>query len=210
MEISAKTVKELRDKTGAGMMDCKKALKETNGDIEASVDFLRTKGILKAGKKTGRATREGQVISYIHPGGKIGVLIEVNCETDFAARTETFQGFVRSLAMQVAATSPMCVSRDDMPQETIDREMAIYRQQALESGKPEKILDKIAEGKLKKFYSENCLLEQSYIRDPDKTVEELIKEAISEIGENIIVARFSRFQLGEGARGGSEEKGEES
>jgi len=197
LEISAKLVKELRDRTGAGMMDCKKALEETRGDMEAAVDFLRKKGILKAAKKTGRATREGVVASYIHPGGKIGVLIEVNCETDFAARTDRFQDLVKNLAMQIAAANPLCVRREDVSPEVLERERQIYKSQALESGKPEKMLDKITEGKLNKFYAENCLLEQNYIRDPDKKVEDIVKEAIAEIGENILVSRFARFQLGE-------------
>ena len=205
MEISAKLVKELRDKTGAGMMDCKKALEETGSNIEAAVDFLRKKGILKAAKKTGRATREGMIGSYIHPGGKIGVLVEVNCETDFAARTDKFQELVKNLAMQIAAANPVCVRREDVPPEILDRERLIYRSQALESGKPEKMLDKIVDGKLNKFFADNCLLEQGYIRDSEKTVENVIKEAIASIGENIQVTRFARFQLGETSKGEPEE-----
>ena len=206
MEISAKLVKELRDQTGAGMMDCKKAPKETDCDIEAAVDFLRTKGILKASKKSGRTTQEGIIGSYIHPGEKIGVLIEINCETDFAARTDGFQDLVRNIAMQVAATNPACVRREEIPSETLDREKQIYRTQALESGKPEKIIDKIIDGKVEKYFKENCLMEQDYIRDPEKTVEELVKETIGTIGENIIVARFVRFQLGESASESSPEE----
>lgn len=197
MEVSAKLVKELRDRTGAGMMDCKKALQETKGDIEAAVDYLRAKGILKAAKKTGRATKEGIIGAYIHPGDKLGVLIEVNCETDFAARTEKFMELVRNLAMQVAAANPICVRREEVPPEVLEREKQIYRAQALESGKPEKVIEKMIEGKLEKFYKENCLMEQSYIRDPEKTIEDVIKEAIATIGENIRVARFVRYQLGE-------------
>lgn len=197
MEVSAKLVKELRDRTGAGMMDCKKALQETKGDIEAAVDYLRAKGILKAAKKTGRATKEGIIGAYIHPGDKLGVLIEVNCETDFAARTEKFMELVRNLAMQVAAASPICVRREEVPPDVLEREKQIYRAQALESGKPEKVIEKMIEGKLEKFYKENCLMEQSYIRDPEKTIEDVIKEAIATIGENIRVARFVRYQLGE-------------
>lgn len=204
MEISAKTVKELRDKTGAGMMDCKKALQEVDGDIEAAVDYLREKGILKAAKKAGRATREGQVASYIHPGSKIGVLIEVNCETDFAARTETFNELVKNLSMQVAASNPIAVAREDITDEVIEREKKVYRAQALESGKPEKVVEKMVEGKMRKFFEENCLLEQSYIRDPDKKVEDIIKEAIADMGENIGVSRFVRYQLGENVAAESE------
>jgi len=204
VEISAKTVKELRDKTGAGMMDCKKALQEVDGDIEAAVDYLREKGILKAAKKAGRATREGQVASYIHPGSKIGVLIEVNCETDFAARTETFNELVKNLSMQVAASNPIAVAREDITDEVIEREKKVYRAQALESGKPEKVVEKMVEGKMRKFFEENCLLEQSYIRDPDKKVEDIIKEAIADMGENIGVSRFVRYQLGENVAAESE------
>lgn len=197
MEVSAKLVKELRDRTGAGMMDCKKALQESNGDIEVAVDYLRAKGILKAAKKTGRATKEGIIGAYIHPGDKLGVLIEVNCETDFAARTDKFMELVRNLAMQVAAANPICVNREEVPLDVLEREKQIYRVQALESGKPEKVIEKMIEGKLEKFYKENCLMEQSYIRDPEKSVEDVIKEAIATIGENIKVARFVRYQLGE-------------
>lgn len=197
LEVSAKLVKELRDRTGAGMMDCKKALQESNGDIEVAVDYLRAKGILKAAKKTGRATKEGIIGAYIHPGDKLGVLIEVNCETDFAARTDKFMELVRNLAMQVAAANPICVNREEVPLDVLEREKQIYRVQALESGKPEKVIEKMIEGKLEKFYKENCLMEQSYIRDPEKSVEDVIKEAIATIGENIKVARFVRYQLGE-------------
>jgi len=197
LEISAKLVKELRDKTGAGMMDCKSALKETKGDVETALDLLRQKGILRAAKKAGRATREGRVSAYIHPGSKIGVLIEVNCETDFAARTETFTELVKNLAMQVAATSPFCVRREEMPEDEMEREKNVYRAQAEESGKPENIIEKMVEGKMRKFYEENVLMEQRYIRDPDKKVEDIVKEAIADLGENIDIARFARFQLGE-------------
>ena len=197
MEINAKIVKELRDKTGAGMMDCKKALQETNGDPEAAVDYLRQKGILKASKKSGRATREGQIGAYIHPGSKIGVLIEVNCETDFAARTPKFTELVKNLSMQVAAANPICVRSEDVPETVLERERNIYRAQAAESGKPENVIEKIVEGKIRKFYEESCLLNQNYIRDPEKKVEDIVKAVIAEIGENIYVARFARFQLGE-------------
>ncbi|MDH3346270.1 MAG: translation elongation factor Ts [Kiritimatiellaceae bacterium] len=199
MAISAKQVKELRDKTGAGMMDCKKALGETNGDVEAAVDFLRQKGILKAAKKAGRATREGQIGAYIHPGSKIGVLVEINCETDFAARTEAFSDMVKNIAMQIAAASPICVRREELSEDVLERERNVYRAQALESGKPENVIDKIVDGKMRKYYEDACLLEQSYIRDSDKKVEDIIKETVAELGENIHVARFSRFQLGETA-----------
>ncbi len=196
MEIAAKQVKELRDKTGAGMMDCKKALQETKGDMEAAVDFLRQKGILKAAKKSGRATREGQIGAYIHPGSKIGVMIEVNCETDFAARTEAFSDLVKNMAMQVAAANPICVYREELPEEVLEREKNIYRAQAKESGKPENVIEKIVEGKMRKYFEDNCLIEQSYIRDPDKKVEDIIKETIADLGENVTIARFARYQLG--------------
>jgi len=208
LEISAKLVKELRDRTGAGMMDCKKALKETGGDVESAVDFLRQKGILKAEKKAGRATTEGQIAAYIHPGSKIGVLIEVNCETDFAARTDTFGELVKNLSMQVAAAAPICVRREELSEELVERERNIYRKQALESGKPENVIDKIVDGKMKKFYEENVLLEQAYIRDPDVKVEDIIKRAVAEIGENIRVARFTRYQLGETSAGEQESEKE--
>lgn len=208
MEISAKVVKDLREKTGAGMMDCKKALQEVGGDIEKAIDYLRQKGILKASKKSGRATREGLIYSYIHPGSKIGVLIEVNCETDFAARTEKFGLLVRNLAMQVAATNPISVGREGIRPEVLEREKNIYRAQMLEDeknkDKPEALIEKIIEGKVRKFYEEVCLLEQNYVREPERKVEDIIKSGISEIGENINVARFVRYQLGETSSGASE------
>jgi len=197
-EISAAMVKELREKTGAGIMDCKKALQEKGGNVEEAVDYLREKGLAAAAKKSGRITSEGLVSSYIHAGGKIGVLVEVNCETDFVARTDEFQAFVKDICMQIAATNPQGVSREDIPAEVVEREKQIYRTQALESGKPEKIVDRIVSGKLEKFYQENCLLEQPFVKDTDKTVEDLVKEMIAKTGENIGIRRFVRFVMGEG------------
>ncbi|MFH1116453.1 MAG: translation elongation factor Ts [Pseudomonadota bacterium] len=197
MEITAKMVKDLRDKTGLGMMDCKKALVETEGDIEKAIDFLRKKGALKAAKREGRATSEGRIGSYIHLNGKIGVLLELNCESDFVAKTDEFTDLVKDLCMQVAASSPQWVSREDVPEAVVAKEKEIYVVQAKEAGKPEKILDKIAEGKLNKFYSDVCLLEQPFIKDTDKSVEEVIKEVIAKLGENMTVGRFVRFQVGQ-------------
>lgn len=198
VEIKADLVKELREKTGAGFMDCKRALEQTGGDTEKAIDYLRAKGILQAEKRAGRITKEGRVGIYLHrPGEKIGVLVEVNCETDFVARTEEFGAFIRELAMHIAAMAPRYVSREEVPNEVIEREKAIYRQQALESGKPEKVVDKIVEGKLEKFFNEACLLEQKFIRDPERTIEELRKELSSKTGENIVIRRFARFQVGE-------------
>jgi elongation factor Ts len=198
MNISAGMVKELREKTGAGIMDCKKALKECDGDVEKAAEYLKKKGIADASKKSGRIAAEGTVASYIHMGGKIGVLVEVNCETDFVAKTEDFQALTKNLAMQIAAAKPLYVKREDVPEEVIAKEKEIYKTQALESGKPEKIVDKIASGKMEKYFSEICLLEQKFIRDPDKTVEEIVKETIAKTGENIVVRRFTRYELGEG------------
>jgi elongation factor Ts len=194
--ISAKTVKELRDKTGAGMMDCKEALTECNGDIEKAVDFLRKKGMATALKRAGRGTSEGTIQSYIHLGGKIGVIVEVNCESDFVAKNNDFIEFARNIAMHIAATNPAGISPEDVPQEVIDREKAIYRDQALEMGKPENMTDKIVDGKLNKFYKEACLMNQAYVRNPDITISDLLNEVIAKIGENIKIARFSRFQIG--------------
>lgn len=196
MQIDATLVKELREKTGVGIMDCKEALKECEGNIEKAIDFLRKKGIATAKKRGGRTTSEGQVQSYIHAGGKIGVLVEVNCETDFSAKTEDFTSFVKDIAMQIAATNPISIDREGIPQEVLEREKEIYLTQARESGKPEKVVEKIVEGKLKKFYSEACLLEQAYVRDPDKTVQDLLNELIAKTGENIVIRRFTRYQLG--------------
>lgn len=197
MEISAALVKELREKTGVGMMDCKKALAETGGQIEQAIDYLRKKGIATAQKRGGRATTEGQVQSYIHAGGKIGVLVEVNSETDFTGKTPDFTEFVKNIAMQIAATNPLSVDRAGLPPAVVEREKEIYFTQAKESGKPEKIHEKIVEGKLKKFYSEVCLLEQPFVKNPDITVQDLVNEMMAKTGENIVVRRFSRFQLGE-------------
>lgn len=198
MEVSASVVKELREKTGAGMMDCKKALGESGGDLEKAVDYLRQKGLAAAAKKADRVAADGAVGAYVHPGGKIGVLLEINCETDFVARTPEFQALLKDVAMQVAAASPRYVRREEVSAEEFEKEKVIYRQQALESGKPEKVVDKIVEGKMEKFYSDVCLLEQSFIKDPDKKVTDVINEAIARLGEKIQVRRFSRFHLGEG------------
>ncbi len=196
--ISAQQVKELRETTGAGMMDCKKALVETNGDMDKAVDYLREKGLAAAAKKAGRIAAEGIVESYIHGGGKIGVMIEVNCETDFVAKTPEFHSFVRDLAMQVAAANPMYLSRDEVPVEILDHEREILRAQALNEGKPAKIIDKMVEGRVEKYYKENCLLEQAFIKDPDQSVTDLVNAQIAKIGENIVVRRFVRYQMGEG------------
>lgn len=198
MEVSASVVKELREKTGAGMMDCKKALAETGGDLEKAVDYLRQKGLAAAAKKADRVAADGAVGAYVHPGGKIGVLLEINCETDFVARTPEFQALLKDVAMQVAAASPRYVRREEVSAEEFEKEKVIYRQQALESGKPEKVVDKIVEGKMEKFYSDVCLMEQAFIKDPDKKVADVINEAVARLGEKIQVRRFSRYHLGEG------------
>ena len=197
MEISASLIKELREKTGVGIMDCKKALKECDGDIEKSVEYLRKKGIATAKKRGGRATSQGQIQSYIHAGGKIGVLVEVNCETDFSAKTDDFTNFVKDIAMQIAATAPIAINRESVPEDVLEKEKDIYATQARESGKPEKIIDKIVEGKMKKFFSESCLMEQAYVKNPDITVQDLLNELMAKTGENIVISRFSRFQLGD-------------
>ncbi len=194
--ITSDMVKELREKTGAGIMDCKRALQEAGGDMEKALDILKKKGIAKAEKKATREAKEGLIGSYIHMGGKIGVLVEVNCETDFVARTQEFQQLVKDIAMQIAAMSPLYVSKEDVPQEVIEREKAIYREQALKAGKPEHVVEKIVEGKLNKFFEDICLLEQPFIRDDSKKVKDLITEAIAKLGENIKVSRFVRFQVG--------------
>ena len=196
--ISAQQVKELRETTGAGMMDCKKALVETNGDMEKAVDYLREKGLAAAAKKSGRIAAEGLVESYIHAGGKIGVMIEVNCETDFVAKTPEVHSFVRDLAMQVASSNPPYLCRDDVPASILDHEREVLKAQALNEGKPAKIIDKMVEGRVDKFYKENCLLEQAFIKDPDKSVTDIVNTQISKIGENIVVRRFTRYQMGEG------------
>lgn len=196
MDINAKVIKELRERTGAGVMECKEALKEANGDIEKAIEILRKKGALKAEKKASRSANEGLIGAYIHAGGKIGVLVEVNCETDFVARTDEFQQLVKDIAMQIAAMSPEYISREDVPPEVIEKEKEIYREEALRSGKPEKVVEKIVEGKLEKFYQEKCLLEQPFIKDESKKVKDLITEVIAKLGENIRVSRFVRFQVG--------------
>jgi elongation factor Ts len=197
LEISASQVKELREKTGVGIMDCKQALKECNGDIKQAIDFLRKKGIATAKKRGGRQTSEGLVQSYIHAGGKIGVLVEVNCETDFSAKTDDFANFAKDIAMQIAATNPISVDREGIPPETLNREMEIYATQAKESGKPEKVIEKIVDGKMKKFYSEVCLLEQAFVKDPDNSIQDLVNDVMAKTGENVMISRFARFQLGE-------------
>ncbi|MGI6567190.1 MAG: translation elongation factor Ts [Firmicutes bacterium] len=197
-EITAGMIKELRERTGAGFMDCKKALQETQGDMDKAVDYLREKGLAAAAKKAGRIAAEGLVDAYIHLGGRVGVLIEVNCETDFVAKTDAFKQFVKDMAMQVAASKPNYVSRDEVPEAVLEREKNIYRAAALNEGKPEKIVDRIVEGRMERFFKEVCLLEQPYIKDPDKTVQELLQEMISQIGENIAIRRFARFERGEG------------
>ncbi len=199
MEITIDMIKTLREKTGAGMMDCKKAMTESGGDMEKAVAWLREKGIASAAKKSGRIAAEGIVDAYIHANGKIGVLIEVNIETDFAARNEKFRAFVRDVAMQIAAMNPKWISRDQVPAEEIEKETAILRNKAVNDGKPEKIIDKIVEGGMKKFYDENCLLDQTFIKsDESQTIDSLLKEMISVIGENISIRRFARFEMGEG------------
>ena len=196
MEITAKMVKELREATNAGMMDCKKALKECDGDMEKAGDYLRKKGIASAAKKEGRSTSEGLVSSYIHMGGKVGVLIEVACETDFVARTDDFQEFVHNVAMHIAAACPVAVTREEVDPSLIEKEKEIYAGQMQEQGKPAEMIDKIVEGKVDKYYSEICLLEQKYVRDPDMTVEDYLKSIIGSLGENMQIKRFTRYQIG--------------
>ncbi len=190
-------LKEIRERTGAGVVDCKKALKESDGNIDKAIIFLREKGLAAAAKRAGRVAAQGTVGSYIHGGGKIGVLVEVNCETDFVARTDEFQQLIKDIAMQVAASNPRYVQRDEVPAQEAEKERAIYRTQTLESGKPENVIDRIVEGRLEKFYSEQCLLEQGFIREPSKTIEQLVKEVVARTGENIVVRRFARFQIGD-------------
>lgn len=198
VEISAKMVKELRDRTGAGMMDCKRALTELKGDIDKAVDLLREKGLAAAAKKSGRITAEGLVSSYIHGEGRIGVLVEVNCETDFVTKTDEFQELVKDVAMQVAAAKPMYLTREEVPEEMITHEREVLKAQALNEGKPEKIVEKMVEGRIDKYLKEICLLEQPFIKDPDITIQQLVTEKIAKIGENISVRRFTRYELGEG------------
>lgn len=197
MDITADAVKKLRERTGVGLMDCKEALRHSNGDMEKAVDFLREKGLAKLQKRMGRVASEGSVAAYIHTGGKVGAMVEINCETDFVAKTDQFQNFVKDVAMQITASNPLYVKREDIPADHIEREKTIYRNQALESGKPEKIIDKIAEGKLEKFYQEVCLVEQTFIKNPDMTIKDLLEELLVKTGEKIVINRFVRFQLGE-------------
>jgi elongation factor Ts len=198
VSVTAAQVNELRKVTGAGLMDCKRALTETGGDQEKAVDYLRTKGLAAASKKSGRVATEGLVGSYIHAGGKIGVLVEVNCETDFVAKNENFQAFVKDIAMHIAAASPLYVRREEVDAAVLEREKEIYRAKAKESGKPDNIIEKIIEGQINKYYADICLLEQPYVKDPDKTVQTYLNETIAAIGENMTIRRFAKFTLGEG------------
>ena len=197
LAISTSLIKELREKTGVGIMDCKTALKECNEDMTKAIEYLRKKGIATAKKRGGRITSQGQVQSYIHAGGKIGVLVEVNCETDFTGKTEDFANFVKDIAIQIAATSPIAIDRESVPEDILEKEKDIYATQARESGKPENVIDKIVEGKLKKFFSEACLLEQPFVKDTEITVNDLLNDMVAKTGENIVIRRFVRFQLGE-------------
>ncbi len=197
MAVSAEVVKQLREQTGAGIMDCKHALAESGGDIAKAIEWLRKKGAATAEKKMGRATNEGMIEAYVHPGSRLGVLVEVNCETDFVAKTEAFRTLVRDIAMQIAASHPKVVAREQMPAELIEKEMEIYRSQAQNEKKPANVVERIAQGKLEKFYQDNVLLEQSFIKDPNRTISQVITETIAKLGENISVRRFVRFQLGE-------------
>ncbi|MFD0616745.1 MULTISPECIES: translation elongation factor Ts [Paenibacillus] len=198
MAVTASMVKELREKTGAGMLDCKKALDESNGDVTKAIEILREKGLAAAANKSGRIATEGVCEAYIHAGGRIGVLVEINCETDFVGKTDQFKELARDIAMHIAAMSPRYVRREEVPMEDLEKEKEILRAQALNEGKPEKIVDKMVEGRINKYYEEFCLMEQSFVKDPDKTIETLLKEKISTIGENISVRRFVRYELGEG------------
>ncbi|HEY0809542.1 MAG TPA: translation elongation factor Ts [Longimicrobiales bacterium] len=195
--ITAGMVKELRERTGAGMMECKNALSETNGDMEKAIDLLRARGAAKAAKRAEREVKQGAIGSYVHMGGKIGVLVEVNCETDFVARNDAFQALVRDLAMHVAAAAPLALTPQEIPADVVERERGVYREQVKQEGKPEKMWDKIVEGKLNKFYKESTLLEQPFVKDPDKTIKDLVTEVAAKTGENIVIRRFARFVLGE-------------
>jgi elongation factor Ts len=197
MSVSADLVKKLREKTGAGMMDCKRALEKVDGDMDEAIDYLRKQGVTKAAKKASRIAKEGTIHSYIHPGDKLGVLLELNCETDFVARTEDFKLLSKDIAMQIAATNPLVVTRSDLKPEILEKEKEIYRTQAKNEGKPEKIIEKIVEGKLEKYFQEVCLLEQPFVKDQDRSVKDRIDETIAKLGENISVKRFVRFRLGE-------------
>ncbi len=199
MEITAQMVRELRERTGAGMMDCKAALSESAGNIESAIDVLRTRGVAKAAQRVGRATSEGVVSAYIHAGGKVGVLVEINCETDFVARTDDFQSLVRDVALHIAAANPHFVRREEVAPELLEREKAIYREQALASGKPANVVDRIVDGKVEKFYGETVLLEQPFVKDPEKTINQLVAERVAKVGENIQIRRFARFKVGEEA-----------
>ena len=200
MDISAAKVKELREKTGAGMMDCKKALTEANGDMGKAADILRTKGLASVAKRTSRVAAEGVIEAYIHGGGKLGVLVEVNCETDFVAKTDEFKAFARDIAMQIAATDPDYVGRDDVPADILDREKSVLKEQALQEGKPANIVDKIIEGRLDKFYSRVCLLDQPFVKDDSQTVGDVLKETIAKLGENMVIRRFVRYVFGQGVQ----------
>ena len=195
-DISASMVKELREKSGAGIMDCKAALGECGGDLEKAIDFLRKKGIATAAKRAGRATTEGIIEAYIHMGGKIGVMVEVNCETDFVAKTDDFKEFAKNIAMHVAATNPVGIVPEDVPQAVVDRERDIYKAQVIEMGKPEQMVEKIVEGKLSKYFKESCLMNQQYVKEPDKTIADYLNEVIAKTGERIAIKRFVRFQIG--------------
>ncbi|AFM01400.1 MULTISPECIES: translation elongation factor Ts [Desulfitobacterium] len=197
-EVSAAQVKELRERTGAGMMDCKKALNEVGGDMDKAIDFLREKGLAAAAKKEGRIAAEGIVEAYIHGGGRIGVMLEINCETDFVANTDDFKQFARDIALQIAAAKPLYLSKADVPEEELEHEKNILRAQALNEGKPEKIVDKMVEGRISKYYKEVCLLEQEFVKDPDKTINDLVLEKTAKIGERIVIRRFTRYEMGEG------------
>jgi len=197
MEIKSSVVKSLREKTSAGIMDCKKALEETRGDIDKAIDYLRKKGLAAAAKKTGRISKEGIIEAYIHPGGKLGVLVEVNCETDFVAKAADFVEFVKNIAMHIAASNPLYLKREFIPEDVIEKEREIYKSQALNSGKPEKIIDRIVDGKIEKYFCDVCLLEQPYVKEPELSVKELVDTIIAKMGENISIRRFSRYQLSE-------------
>lgn len=197
MAVTAADVQKLREMTGAGMMDCKKALTESGGDFDKAVDYLRTKGLQSVDKKAGRATEQGIIQAYIHPGSRLGVLVEINCETDFVARTPDFQNFAKDVAMQIAASKPIAVRREDVPKEVVEHELEIYRAQAREQGKPENVIERMVGGKLEKFYQENCLLEQAFVKNPDMTIRDYLNQTISKLGENIVIKRFVRYQLGE-------------
>ncbi|RPF49699.1 translation elongation factor Ts (EF-Ts) [Thermodesulfitimonas autotrophica] len=200
MEVPAKLVKELRERTGVGMMECKKALAETGGDIEKAIVLLRERGLAAAAKRAGRVAAEGMIAAYIHPGSRVGVLVEVNCETDFVAKTDDFKNFVHDVTLQIAASRPEYVSREDVPPEVIDREREILRAQARAEGKPEKVVEKMVEGRLEKFFKEACLLEQPFVKNPDITVKDLLNEVIVRTGENVVIRRFIRYELGEGVK----------